>query len=97
MDMIIPGSLLSFNSMKRNWGSMGRPSVFGWSILERLHYCFRMEPFSGSCRGALRHASKLYLWDWSAVDDSALRFENLVACALLRWCHFAQDWGGKDL
>lgn len=31
------------------------------------------------------------------MPDAALRFENLVACALLRWAHFAQDWGGENL
>lgn len=25
------------------------------------------------------------------VDDPAARFENLVACHLLKWCHFQQD------
>jgi predicted AAA+ superfamily ATPase len=97
MDMILPGSILSFNSMKMNLGVNGATARLWLRHLERLHYCFRVEPFAGKLPRALRHASKLYLWDWSAVSAAGLRFENLVACALLRWCHFAQDWGGENL
>ena len=91
MDLIVPGSLISFNASRRNLGVNGATVRLWLGHLERLHYCFRVEPFSGTLPRALRHASKLYFWDWSQVSDAALRFENLVACALLRWCHFAQD------
>ncbi|MCX5796952.1 MAG: AAA family ATPase [Elusimicrobia bacterium] len=97
MDMVVPGSLLSFNSFKLNLGVNGATVRLWLGHLERLHYCFRIEPYAGRLPRTLRHASKLYLWDWSGVADPPLRFENLVACALLRWCHFAQDWGGEEL
>jgi predicted AAA+ superfamily ATPase len=97
IDMMSPGSLLSFNSMKNKLGVNGATVRLWLDHLERLHYCFRVEPFSGKMPRTLRNANKLYLWDWSAVDGAELRFENLTACALLRWCHFAQDWGGENL
>jgi len=97
IDMIAPGSLLSFNTLRQNLGVNGATVRLWLGHLERIHYCFRVEPFAGKLPRTLRHASKLYLWDWSGVPDTALRFENLVACALLRWCHFAQDWGGENL
>ncbi|MBI5241250.1 MAG: ATP-binding protein [Elusimicrobia bacterium] len=97
MEMIIPGDLLSFNTLRLNLGVNGATARLWLGHLERLHYCFRVEPYAGKLPRTLRHAAKLYLYDWSAVADGALRFENLVACALLRWCHFAQDWGGELL
>jgi predicted AAA+ superfamily ATPase len=96
-DMIAPGSLLSFNSLKIKLGVNGATVRLWLDHLERLHHCFRVEPFAGKLPRTLRHAAKLYLCDWSAVADAQLRFENLLACALLRWCHFSQDWGGEDL
>ena len=97
MDMILPGSLLFLNNMKVKLGVNGATVRLWLGHLERLHYCFQVKPFSGKLPRALRHAGKLYLWDWSAVSDAELRFENLVASALLRWCHFAQDWGEENL
>jgi len=97
MDMVSPGSLLSFNALRQGLGVNAATARQWLDQLERLHFFFRVEPFAGKLPRALRHAAKLYLWDWSYVADPELRFENLVACALLRWCHFAQDWGGEDL
>jgi len=31
------------------------------------------------------------------VPEDAARFENLVACHLLKWVHFEQDTKGRDL
>jgi predicted AAA+ superfamily ATPase len=31
------------------------------------------------------------------VPEDAARFENLVACHLLKWTHFEQDTQGRDL
>jgi predicted AAA+ superfamily ATPase len=36
---------------------------------------------------------KLYLWDWSLVDDEGHRHENLVASHLLKAVHFWTDRG----
>ncbi|MDD5655911.1 MAG: AAA family ATPase [Elusimicrobia bacterium] len=65
--------------------------------LERMHFCFRISPHPGRLERTLRHAPKFYLRDWSAIKDSQRRFENLVACALLRWCDFAADWQQRRL
>ncbi|MDD5627853.1 MAG: AAA family ATPase [Elusimicrobia bacterium] len=97
MDMVSPGALLSFNTLRLRLGINAATARLWLDQLERLHFCFRVEPFAGRLPRALRHAAKLYLWDWSCVANAELRFENLIACALLRWCHFAQDWGGEDL
>ncbi len=38
-----------------------------------------------------------YHFDWSVVPGDPARFENLVACHLLKWVHFEQDARGRDL
>jgi len=38
--------------------------------------------------------AKHYHLDWTLLDDDGLRFKNLVACHLLKWCYFVQDTEG---
>lgn len=64
------------------------------SIFERLYLCFRIPPHGGARIRAVKKEKKLYLWDWSAVSDPGHRFENLVACQLLKFCHFIEDTQG---
>lgn len=64
------------------------------SIFERLYLCFRIPPFGGPRLRLVKKEKKLFLWDWSAVPDSGPRFENLVACQLLKYCHFLEDTQG---
>jgi hypothetical protein len=63
-------------------------------ILENMYVCFRLPPFSAPRIRAVKKEKKLYLWDWSAVADPAARFENLVACQLLKYCHWLEDTEG---
>jgi predicted AAA+ superfamily ATPase len=36
----------------------------------------------------------VYLWDWAMVPEPGPRFENFVACQLLKYCHFDEDSEG---
>jgi uncharacterized protein len=42
---------------------------------------------------ALRKVPKLFLWDWSEIEEKGSRFENFPAGHRLEWCRFTQDWG----
>ena len=42
-------------------------------------------------------ARRLRHLDWSLVPDEPVRFENLVACHLLKWVHHRQDTQGLDV
>lgn len=64
------------------------------TILERLYVCFRIAPFGSRKIRAVRKEKKLYFWDWSLVSDEGTRFENLVACQLLKYCHWVEDTEG---
>ena len=91
------GSLLSINALREDLG-VNHATVERWiEILERLFAAFRVPPFGAPRVRAVRKARKLYLFDWTLVDDPAARFENLVASHLLKWVDHQQDVLGRDL
>ncbi len=91
------GSLLSLNNLRQDLG-VSMDAVRLWmDQLERLFYCYRIRPFAGRIARALSREPKVYLYDWSELSDEAKRLENLAASALLRWCHFTQDFGQEAL
>jgi predicted AAA+ superfamily ATPase len=66
-------------------------------MLERLYAVFRLPPFGAPAIRAVKKARKHYHFDWTLVTEPAQRFENLVACHLLKWVHHQQDTQGRDL
>lgn len=62
-------------------------------ILEELYYCFRIKPWSRNVTRSLLKEPKLYLWDWSKIDDFGARVENLVAAHLHKAVHYWTDTG----
>jgi len=87
------GSLFSLASIARDI-EVSIPTIKRWlSYLTALYYLFEVKPYSRSIPRSLRREGKLYLWDYAAIQDEAARFENLVACHLLKACHFWTDTG----
>jgi predicted AAA+ superfamily ATPase len=88
------GSLLSINSLREDL-EVSHRAVSNWlNILESFYYCFRLYPYVGKNFRSLKKEAKLYLWDWSEINDEAIRFENCVASHLLKLTHFLQDYEG---
>ena len=72
-------------------------TVSRWiELLERVYHIFRVFPFGAPAIRAVKKEAKHYHFDWSAVRDRAARFENLVACHLLKENHFIEDTKGTD-
>jgi predicted AAA+ superfamily ATPase len=63
-------------------------------ILENMYVCFRIAPFGAPKIRAVKKERKLYLWDWSSIEDPGSRFENLVGAQLLKYCHLVEDTEG---
>jgi predicted AAA+ superfamily ATPase len=63
------------------------------SLLKDLYYLYEVKPFYAGIARSLRKEGKVYLWDFSEVDEPGPRFENLVANHLLKACHFWTDTG----
>jgi hypothetical protein len=58
---------------------------------------FRIYPFGAPQIRAVKKEAKHYHIDWTVVNDPGLRFENLVACHLVKSCHHLQDTEGRDV
>lgn len=91
------GSPLSINSLSRLIG-VAHETVENWvTILERLYMVYRVAPFGSKRIRAVKKENKLYFWDWSRVAEKGIRFENLVAGHLLKYCHFLEDTQGYSM
>lgn len=68
-------------------------------VLKSFYYCFSLQPWSKNITRSLIKEPKLYLWDWSLIDDEGQRHENLVASHLLKAVHFwtERGWGEYGL
>lgn len=73
-------------------------SIRRWlTIFDNLYLTFRIAPYGAPRVRAVKKERKLYFWDWSALADDGPRFENLVACQLLKYCHFREDVEGHAM
>lgn len=90
-------SPLSINALREDL-RVSFKAVANWlNILERLYAIFRLSPFGSDRIRAVKKEQKHYHLDWSLVKDDGARFENLVACHILKWIHFQQDALGEDI
>jgi predicted AAA+ superfamily ATPase len=90
------GSPLSLNALREDL-QVSHQSVSRWiSMLENLYMIFRIYPFGAPKIRAVKKEAKHYHLDWTVITDWGLRFENLVACHLLKWCFYRQDAQGYD-
>ena len=91
------GSPLSVNALREDL-QVSHKAVESWiGALERLFAVFRLAPFGAPRIRAVKKEQKHYHLDWTVVPGDAARFENLVACHLLKWVHFEQDTQGRDI
>jgi len=91
------GAPLSVKNLKEVL-QVAHDTVERWlKIFERMYYCFRIAPYGPPKTRAVKKEQKLFLWDWSLVPSKGARFENLVACQLLKYCHFIEDTEGYNM
>ncbi|MCK4244297.1 MAG: ATP-binding protein [Candidatus Omnitrophica bacterium] len=88
------GSLFSLNSLREDLAVTHKTISFWVDILERFYYHFRIYPFQTKRIKSLKKEAKVYLWDWSEIKDESIRFENMVASHLLKFCYFLFDTEG---
>ncbi len=91
------GSPLSINALREDL-NVSHKTVSNWlDIFSRLYAIFRISPFGAPTIRAVKKEQKHYHFDWSLVENASARFENMVACHLLKWVHFEQDTKARDL
>ena len=87
-------SLLSINSLREDL-EVSHKTVSSWlDMLERFYYSFRIYPFYDSKIKSLKKEPKIYLWDWSEIEDDGAKYENMIASHLLKFCHYLYDKEG---
>jgi uncharacterized protein len=89
------GTPLSVNALREDL-QVAHATVARWlEILENLFLIFRVYPFGAPKIRAVKKEAKHYHWDWTTIKDSGARLENMLACHLLKWCHFQEDSEGR--
>ena len=91
------GSPLSVRNIREDLQIDHKTAERWLQILEHLYVSFRIAPYGSPKVRAVKKQSKLYLWDWSGIDEHGPRFENLVASQLLKYCHWVEDVDGHAM
>ena len=91
------GSPLSLNALRQDL-QVSHQSVSRWiGMLENLYMIFRIYPFGAPKIRAVKKEAKHYHMDWTVIADPGARFENIIACHLLKWCYYQQDSEGREI
>ena len=92
------GSPLSLASIARDLNVSPITLKRYLEILEALYIVFVVRPWHHNIARATLQAPKVYFFDTGLVQgDEGIRFENLVACHLLKHVHWQQDAKGKEV
>jgi predicted AAA+ superfamily ATPase len=68
------GSVLSRKSLSEDL-EVSPHTIEHWiQILESVYYCFRILPFGSPKIRAVKKEKKLFLWDWSSIQDEGRSF-----------------------
>ncbi len=71
-------------------------TVMRWiELLERMYVVFTVKPYTGKMSRTLSKPFKVYFFDnGDVIEDIGQKFENLVACHLLKRVQFLEDRDG---
>lgn len=91
------GQLLNRSSLGKKIKTTTQTVSRWMETLERFYYCFSVFPWHQNVARSLIKEPKVYLWDWSLVEDGGARFENMVAVHLQKFVHFYREQGLEKL
>jgi len=90
------GSTISYESLSRDLQVSPHTVKLWIGILESLYILFVVTPYHRNIARSLIKQPKIYFYDTGLVKvDEGARFENAVACALLKRLHFLEDTAGE--
>lgn len=90
------GNQIVTASLAREIG-VAETTVKAWTaVLEYFHEGFSVRPWFRNVENSIRKTPKWYQRDWCEVTDDGARFENLVACHLLKAVDMWNDLGLGD-
>jgi predicted AAA+ superfamily ATPase len=62
-------------------------------VLKSFYFCYTLQPWSKNVARSLIKEPKIYLWDWSQIENEGQRLENMVASHLLKSVDYWNDRG----
>ena len=90
------GNQIVAASLSREIG-VAEKTVKTWiATLEYFHEGFTVRPWFKNVENSIRKTPKWYQRDWCEVEDEGARFENLVACPLIKAVDMWTDIGLGD-
>jgi predicted AAA+ superfamily ATPase len=93
------GQLVNYSNLA-NKVNVSSHTIENWlAILSAFYYCYMIKPWTKNISRSLIKQPKIYLWDWSKIEDIGAKIENFVASHLLKAVHFWTDsgFGNYDL
>jgi hypothetical protein len=90
------GSPLSVNALREDLEVAHATAKGMLDHLERLLVTFALRPYSRKVTRPVKRERKLYLFEWSSVEEPGARFENLVALELLARASLWTEAGGDE-
>ena len=91
------GSPSSYSSLANDLQT-SHHTVKSWvELLEKLYIIFRVTPYSKNIARSILKEPKYYFYNNAFVrGDEGVKFENLVACALIKEVHAQTDLNGLE-
>lgn len=87
------GQQLNITSLA-NHLNVAQTTIRRWvTVLESFYFCYLVKPWTKNVRKTIRKMPKLYLWDWSMVNDHGARIENFIASHLFKAVQYWTDLG----
>lgn len=90
-------SPLSINAIREDLDISHRAATSWLNILESFYYQFRIYPFNSKIIRSIKKEPKLYLIDWSEVENEGAKFENLIASHLLKFTNYLNEYEGYKI
>lgn len=91
------GSPISYSNLANDLQVSDKTIKHWLQILENIYVIFKLTPFSKNIARSNLKQPKYYFYDVARVTASeGARFENLVACSLLKEVQFRNDCLGED-
>lgn len=100
LTQIIPSrvaSLLSINSLREDLRINYNTLASYIEILERFYFIYRIYPLKNTLTKSLKKEPKVYLWDWSSLNNPGQRLENFVASQLHKYVSFLKEIHGENV
>ncbi len=87
------GQLTSYSSLA-NKVNVSIDTIRRWiKTLKAFYYCFTIQPWTKNITRSLLKEPKIYLWDWSLIEDHGAKVENFIASHLYKATQFWTDRG----